>query len=67
MWEFVLGFYVAETIQTAALVYFALPQSKPNWGRGQRAVAGLVLGLFWPVLVPWVMRQVGRRVEAGRR
>ena len=65
MWEFVLGFYVAETFQTACLVYIALPQSKPKWSRGQRAAASLVLGLLWWLLVPWIMRQAGRRVAKG--
>jgi len=65
MWQFLLGIYVAETIQTAALVYIALPQSKPKWSQGQRAVASLVLGLLWWLLVPWIMRQAGRRVAKG--
>jgi len=66
MWQFLLGIYLAETIQTAALVYIALPQSKPNWGRGQRAAVSLVLGLFWWALVPWIMRQGRRRVVKGQ-
>jgi len=67
MWQFLLGFYISQVLQIGALVYIALPQSKPKWSQGQRAAASLALGLFWPILAPWIMRQVGRRVEAGRR
>ena len=62
---FLLGFYMCGVLQAGSLVFVALPQSKPDWSRGQRAVAGLVLGLFWPILAPWIMRQVGRRVAKG--
>ena len=64
---FLLGFYMCGVLQTGVLVFVALPQSKPKWSQGQRAAGGLVLGLFWPVLAPWLLRQAGRRVEAGRR
>ena len=63
---FLLGFYISQVLQIGALVYIALPQSKPKWSQGQRAAASLVLGLFWWALVPWLLRQAGRRVEAGR-
>ena len=65
MWRFLLGFYMCGVLQTGALVFVALPQSKPKWGRGQRAAAGLVLGLLWPVLTPWMMRQAQQRVAKG--
>jgi len=63
---FLLGFYMCGVLQAGSLVFVALPQSKPNWGRGQRAAASLALGLFWPVLVPWLLRQTQQRVEAER-